>query len=104
MRTLIVFLIILSIAAPCQAVDWQARNIGIQNDKWFHIGVGFAVDAALKPNKKISWLQRKLIVAGVGTLKEISDTHRGGRFDGEDLAATVIGGLLGDVVKLEWNF
>lgn len=87
---------------PCTAYashDWSQRTMGIQHDKWFHVGAGMFIDQYLK-TKKVSWLERKGWVLFAGVVKEATDK----RFDVEDLGATVLGGLLSDVVRLEIKF
>ena len=84
------------------AVDWSDKTLGIGNDKWWHVGVGYTVDLIVKQDKHISWLERKLIITGVGLAKEYSDQQRGGRMDVQDLGATVVGGLLGDIIVIRF--
>lgn len=79
----------------------KIKNAGI--DKWLHLVAAFCVVAIVALLFKASMCESNLIcatcgaIAGVvvGLFKEIVDFFRGGKFDGGDLVADVVGVVLG---------
>jgi hypothetical protein len=79
--------------APAEASP-PNHSVGIGDDKWVHFSMGMAINSVLMENKRISWLERQLIVIAVGALKETIDHSRGDRWDAGDFGATVLGGIM----------
>ena len=90
--TLLCLFLSLSPPAPAQA-SWSDHSLGVSHDKWFHVGMGMAINEVLK-ERKVPWIQRQLAIIAVGALKETIDRGRGGRWDAEDFGATLLGGLM----------
>lgn len=71
-------------ASPIQ--DFQDK---VGTDRIAHFGVGYIVSDTLDRLTPLTPIERGLVVAGLGALKEATDSQ----WDNGDLAATILGGV-----------
>ena len=75
---------------------------GCASDKVMHFGAGAGI-STIVTEATDNPVNGVIAAAGAGVLKETVDAANGGKFDLNDVAATILGGLV-SLIKWEVNF